>query len=115
MAEYFMQTDKFGYQDDLIAGGDLRVENASVKGAVERGMILAGVNGVFAPVTLKSAIDLVIAAEDYSETDTAVCPVYVSGDFHLEKLSTGSSVVSAADLRENLRKDNIFITSMQEA
>ena len=115
MAEYFMQTDKIDYQDDLIAGGDFRVENVSVKGEFGRGMILAESGGIYAPVTIASADNLVVAAEDSTSSGTAIGAAYVAGNFHLEKLSTGSSVVSAADMRENLRKDNIFITSMQEA
>lgn len=111
--------------DELLAGGDgipLRVENHSVKGGatVERGMILSSSvsGGIYEPV--KTAADaekvLIIAAEDGegAATDTAVMPCYVSGHFHAEKLSTGASVVSAADFKESLRQVNIIASHVEE-
>ena len=79
---------------------------------------MAGTSGIFEPA--KAAADaekvLVIASEDYisSGSSVGVTSAYTAGNFALEKLSTGSSVVGAADFKEPLRKVGIFETSLHE-
>lgn len=116
---YFEQiTDTVG-RDELFAGVEIpvRVENVSLSGGAVRGEILAGTAGVFSGVS--SSVDaakvLVIAAENVTDTSTTVTTAYTSGDFNLQKLSTASSVVSAADFKEPLRKVNILISDTKEA
>ncbi len=123
MAEYYSEAQNTVQRDELFAGTDIpvRLENVSVSGGAEfsRGCILAAsvAGGVFAPVN--SSVDatkvLVIASEDVqADSLGAVTSVYTSGNFHTEKLSTGSSVVSAADFKEPLRKVDIIETSLHE-
>lgn len=120
MSKYMISVENTVPLDELFAGGEIpvRIENVSVKGGAEfsKGCILGGASGIFEPV--KTASDgekvLVIAAEDFSSSSTAVSSVYTSGNFHTEKLSTGSSVVSAADFKENLRQVNIIETELRE-
>ena len=101
--------------DELFAGNEtpVRIENVSVSGGCVRGEILAGANGVFSGV--KSSVDaekvLVIAAENVESTATAVTSAYTSGNFNSAKLSTASSVVSAADFVEPLRQVDIILTT----
>lgn len=101
-------------RDELFAGVEtaVRLENVSLKGGAVRGEILAGVDGLFegAKATSDAEKVLVIAAENVEETSTVVTSAYTSGDFNLKKLSTASSVVSAADFKENLRQVNIIIS-----
>ena len=119
--KYYQKFENCVERDELIAGTEnVRLENISVKGGAEfnRGCILAGTSGIFEPA--KAAADaekvLMIAAEDYISADSAVgvTSAYATGNFTLEKLSTGSSVVGAADFKEPLRQVGIFETSMQE-
>ena len=103
--------------DELFAGNEtpVRVENVSLKSGAEfsRGCILAGASGVFEPVSAAADAKkvLVIAAED-AASDTSVATVYTSGNFNLQKLSTASSVVSAADLVEPLRQVDIILSGL---
>jgi len=107
-------------RDELFAGIEVpvRLENVSLSGGAVRGEILASSisGGVFAGVS--SSLDaekvLVIAAEDVTDTQTVVTSAYTSGDFNLQKLSTASSVVSAADFKENLRKVDIIISNTKQ-
>ena len=119
--KYYQEFENTVQRDELIAGTEhTRLENVSVKGGAEfsRGCILAGTDNLFEPA--KAAADakkvLVIAAEDYFSADSAVgvTSAYTAGNFTLEKLSTGSSVVGAADFKESLRQVGIFETSMHE-
>ena len=104
--------------DELFAGNEtpVRLENVSVSGGAVRGEILAGEDGVFAGV--KSSLDaekvLVIAAENVEETATAVTSAYTSGNFNMQKLSTASSVVSAADFVEPLRQVDIILSRVAD-
>ena len=105
-------------RDELFAGIEVpvRLENVSVSGGAVRGEILGGASGVFAGVSSSLDADkvLVIAAEDVPDTQTVVTSAYTSGDFNLAKLSTASSVVSASDFKENLRKVNIIISDTKQ-
>lgn len=122
MSDYFGRISNTVHHDDLFAGPEtpVRIENVSIKGGAEfsRGCILAGTSGLFEPVKVAADAEkvLVIAAEDFSSdsSETAVTSVYTSGDFHTEKLSTGASVVSAADFKEPLRKVGILQTALKE-
>ena len=123
MAEYYSEAQNTVERDELFAGTDIpvRLENVSVAGGEKfsRGCILAGVSGIFASTTntQDAAKVLVIASEDYEAagaSEVGVTSVYTSGNFHTERLSTGSSVVGAADFKEPLRQVGIFETSMHE-
>ena len=120
MADYLVKFEDTAPQDGLFAGGEIpvRIENVSVKGGseFERGCILAGASGIFEPAKAKSDGEkvLVVAAEDFSSSSTGVASVYTSGNFHTSKLSTGSSVVSAADFKEELRQVDIIETELRE-
>lgn len=116
---YFEQINNTVKRDELFAGIEIpvRVENVTLSGGAVRGEILGGASGVFTGVS--SSLDaekvLVIAAENVESTATTVTTAYTSGDFNLQKLSTASSVVSAADFKENLRQVNIIISDTKEA
>ena len=121
MSDYYLKVDDTVQRDELIAGTEnLRLENVSIKGGAEfsRGCILAGASGIFEPASAAADKNkvLVIAAENYADTgsEVGVTSVYTSGNFHTEKLSTGSSVVSAADFKEPLRQVQILQTSLKE-
>ena len=104
---YYLKVDDTVQRDELIAGTEnLRLENVSIT------------SGIFEPASAAADKNkvLVIAAENYSDTgsEVGVTSVYTSGNFHTEKLSTGSSVVSAADFKEPLRQVQILQTSLKE-
>ena len=93
------------------------LENVSVSGGViERGMIICGTNGIYEPVTKAADANkpLAIAEMDYNSSDVGVISAYTGGSFHMNALKTGSSIVSAEDFKEPLRKENIIVINQME-
>lgn len=117
--KYFDKVEGTVKRDELFAGVEVAVltENVSLASGAEfqRGCILAGASGVFQPVTSSADASkvLVISAEDV-ESDSKVATAYVSGIFNTAKLSTGASVVSAADFKEPLRQVNILLADTKQ-
>lgn len=112
--EYYATVTGTVPRDELFSDGvPVRIENVSLSGGAERGMILgsAAFDSVFtaaADVSVKNGV-MVVAAEDVDDTGTVVTSAYTSGSFHAGKLKVAGAF-DVSDLKENLRRENIIIS-----
>ena len=101
--------------ENLIAGVEIPVviNNVSVAGSIDKGAVLAGTGGVFAPVasTADTVKPFCIAAEEYDSTDTGVISAYFGGKFNANKII---SAVALNTIEEKLRTENIILTTERE-
>ncbi len=124
MAEYFYSLSGVLERDELQGGGDgipVELWNVAVgaSASIERGMLLGGDStGVYSVVT--SSVDaskpLVIAAVDYvGGTSAGVVQGYASGKFNRERIKLGGgSTLTLEPFEQELRKQNIHLTSIQD-
>ncbi len=114
----FSTIDGVSY-DELFGGSSMPVHTKNVtvgaNAVIKRGMVLAETNGVYAlAVAADNEKPLVIAKEDFTATTSAkVTTAYTSGVFNREKLTLGDGA-NIANFEEQLRKDNILLTSIRE-
>lgn len=125
MSEYFYSLSGVLKRDELQGGGDgIPVElwniNVGASAVIDRGMLLGASSptGIFEPVA--SAEDaskvLTIAAVDYiGGTSAGVMQAYSSGKFNRERIKLGgSSTLTLEPFENELRKQNIHLTSIQD-
>ena len=114
-----------GWEEDaLLAGTEQPISiynvNVGASATLSRGdLICAGsMSGVFAPVSSASDASkvLCIAADDFvADSLSTVTQAYASGKFNREKITFGSnSSVDLADFEQEMRKQNLHLTSLKE-
>lgn len=109
--------------DELLAGTEFPTEifNVSLSSgaSISRGDLLcsSSMSGVFSIAGASDATKILcIAAEDFTADSLhAVTQAYFSGKFNRNKLTFGgNSSVDLSDFEQEMRKQNLHLTKMQE-
>lgn len=124
MAEYFWSISGI-QRDELQGGGDgipteLWNINVGASAVIERGMLLCASSptGVFSLVSSASDVNKIfsIASVDYvGGASGGVTQAYASGKFNRERIKLGGgSTLTLEPFENELRKQNIHVTSIQD-